>query len=93
MRRFFARLSFSSNVNEPFNNSQNNSINFNEKEKEDQEFWRGGLNTSACSSISWNPDFASDPTAWEQQFLAYWKQLKKIVTSSNNNKMFNEVDK
>lgn len=93
MRRFFARLSFGSNANEPSTHTfQNNTSN--EKALEKEEFWRGALNTlpSSSSSTTWNPEFASDPTAWEQQFLDCWKKLKKIITSQNNHKMFNEVN-
>lgn len=28
----------------------------------------------------WNPDFASDPTAWERQFMAHLEPLKELLS-------------
>lgn len=96
MRRFFARLSAggsSPDRSACTSPDQNGHASYDDP----SPFWNGVAAVSSPSTSitqkSWNAEFVSDPNAWEQQFLAHWRQLKKLISghSTNPAKVFGEV--
>ncbi|KAI1721330.1 retinoic acid induced 16-like protein [Ditylenchus destructor] len=96
MRRFFARLSAggsSPDRSACTSPDQNGHVSYDDP----SPFWNGVAAVSSPSTSithkSWNAEFVSDPNAWEQQFLAHWRQLKKLISGhlSNPAKAFGEV--
>lgn len=89
MRRFFARLSFGDS-----SSTQNDSRNDHLLEV-DHDFYCSNATTSGSTNVkTWNPEFASDPSAWEQEFLNCWDDLKKLILSNlntNNIEIHNKV--
>lgn len=88
MRKFFARLSFGD-----FTASQKN-IRYDHSLEVDHDLYYSNATTSTNNIKTWNPEFASDPSAWEKEFLSCWDDLKKLIflnLGSNNIEVLNKV--
>ena len=64
----------------------------------EQELWHAGALIASSSvgspgSGAWSKsvEFASDPSAWEQEFLVYWRQLKVHLAREDAHEVFTEV--
>lgn len=83
MKKFFAK----------FSTKSQNTIKSENTLDVDYNFYCSNAITSNTNFNTWNPEFASDPSAWENVFLKCWSELKSLLLNINliNIEMLNKV--
>lgn len=85
MKRFFARFSAGGRSSASSDGASD------AHSDRDLGFLRSTATTSEANI--WNPEFASDPNAWENRFLDCWRQLRKLILPVSHANDMDVIDK